>query len=295
MLLFNSHDLIYIHYANHSLLPFLILRRMSKKSIVNFHGSDLFPDNLFKKFLKKITKGLIKDFKGVVVPSEYFKEEVVKQFGISEKKIFVSPSGGIDLSLFSSTKNKRSNENEIIFGYVGRLDKGKGFELLIPLALKLKTQGFKFKFHVIGGGSLLELYKEQVKQQDLSLCFNFFGMQPQNKLPNFLRSMDVFIFPSYRKGESLGLVGVEAMACGVPVIGSNIGGIATYVKENYNGFLFEVGDVNSLIMKVLQFISLDDEERKYLSENAIFTAKEYDSQHVNENMIKYIKEINEIR
>ena len=86
--------------------------------------------------------------------------------------------------------------------------------------------------------------------------------------------MDLFVFPTQLE-ESLGLVGLEAMACGVPVIGSCIGGLTDYIEEGTNGFFFEPGNVQSLVDSILKYIECDDLMKCQLKKNAIDTAQSF--------------------
>lgn len=285
-------DLYYVHYANHSLLPFLLMPKRIKKCIVNFHGGDLFPENFYARLISKLTKQIVCKCKGVVVPSMYFKQEVSEKIGVDKNLIFVSPSGGINNNVFFHEERIQFEMPSVVrIGYLGRLDKGKGFELIIPLAKMIQKSNISFAFSIIGGGSLMQQYIEKVNSLGLGDYFKFHGMQSHSKIPELLKELDVFIFPSYRRGESLGLVGLEAMACGIPVIGSDSGGISSYINDGINGFLFRPKSVEDLFDKFICFVNLNQEERNEMVLKAIQKAKEYESSIVNRNMIQYLQEI----
>ena len=72
-------------------------------------------------------------------------------------------------------------------------------------------------------------------------------MQTQKELALFYSAIDIFCFPTYRKSDSLGLVGLEAMACGCIVIASNMAGPTSYIKNQENGFFFKPRDCNQRI------------------------------------------------
>lgn len=289
-LIIDQADLYYVHYANHSLLPFVLFKKRLKKSVVNFHGSDLFPENLASRIIKQITKKVIRMCKKIVVPSPYFRDMVCFEYNINPTKICISPSGGINTNLFCPVEDTReTSRDKISIGYIGRLDSGKGFELIILLSKKLDQK--KHVVHVIGGGALMGKYLQTINQLKLEECFVFHGMQPQIELPRLLREIDVLIFPSIRKGESLGLVGLEAMACGVPVIGSACGGISTYIIDGVNGFLFIPNDIDSLFEKFLDFLELDSLKKENMRKSAIVTAQGYNADLVNNKMIILIKSL----
>jgi glycosyltransferase involved in cell wall biosynthesis len=76
------------------------------------------------------------------------------------------------------------------------------------------------------------------------------------------------------------------MACGVPVIGAQIGGLKDYLKDGYNGFFFEPGSATDLASKILHFYHLDRRTRSRLSEHAIATAQIYDASVENHRLMQ---------
>ena len=96
----------------------------------------------------------------------------------------------------------------------------------------------------------------------------------------FYKSVDLFIFPSENKSESLGLVGLEAMAASTPVIGSNIGGIATYINDGENGFLFEPKNSMELANNIIKYMDSSAKEKNFMMNMAYKTALNYESSKV---------------
>lgn len=103
------------------------------------------------------------------------------------------------------------------------------------------------------------------------------------------QTFDFLIFPS--ESESLGLVGLEAMANGVPVIGSDISGILTYLRRNENGFIFIAKNQNDLFKKINESTRLSVEEYVTLSENAIKTAERFSKENTMIKMDEIFLEI----
>ena len=107
-LLFESYDLIYIHYASHSSAPVLFARKLKKKPIyTNVHGSDVVPENHKQEKMQRYTRRILAISEKIVVPSEYFKELVSNKYGIDIIKIFVSPSGGVNDKVFYQERKKK--------------------------------------------------------------------------------------------------------------------------------------------------------------------------------------------
>ena len=87
----------------------------------------------------------------------------------------------------------------------------------------------------------------------------------------------MFAFPTYTKCESLGLVGLEAMACEVPVVASNKYGPTSYLVDNKNGLFFEQKNSEDLANKIIKILDLNQEEKKKMKNKARETAIKYDS------------------
>lgn len=283
----DSSSIFYVHYANHSLVPFIISKKnIIRRTIINFHGGDLHPRTTFNKVLSHLTQSVTKRAQHFVVPSQYLKDELGKRYDVFSKNVIISPSGGVDLSKFKPIK-KSFTVDKLKLGYVGRLDEGKGIEVLLDALYKLSKSEVTFSASIVGGGMLFSYAVNKINKLGLSGCVEFFGVQSHDELAKIFPVLDVFIFPSFE--ESLGLVGIEAMSCGVPVIGSNIGGIASYVEDGKNGFLFKKGDSEDLVEKIIKFYQLTEYKRQELSENALKTAQSYDRRKISNDIFSFLR------
>lgn len=285
----NEYDLIYVHYINHSLLPLLLVQKYIKKPLIlNAHGSDVFVNSRIKKYIQNLVTPIIIKANMIVVPSSYFKDVIHKKFHIEKNKIFISPSGGIDTNLFKPLKTTKDT-SELIIGYVSRIDEGKGWDVLLKAAKLLLDKGIvNFKILMIGGGSQEQLLLKMIKVLTIEKKVDFIGRVPHEELVHYYNKMDVFAFTT-TLDESLGLVGLEAMACGVPVIGSNIGGLKEYIENGSNGELFKPGDIDKLSEKMKKFILMDKKSLKQYAMHSIATAKQYDSSIVSQHMSDNLK------
>jgi glycosyltransferase involved in cell wall biosynthesis len=273
----DNYDMIYVHYISHSLLPLLLVQRYIKKPLVlNAHGSDIFVNNRIGGFIQKLVTPIIKKADMIVVPSDYFQDVIYTKFNISKERIFVSPSGGIDTNLFKPQEIKK----EIFtIGYVSRIDKGKGWDTLLDAVNSLMSEGVTFRVLIVGGGAEEKSLLKKIEDLELKNIVEFVGPKPHNELVSYFNQMSIFAFTT-RLAESLGLVGLEAMACSVPVVGSNIGGLPSYIKDNINGKLFEVGNAEALANNIEHFINMNEKELQMYKNNALKTAVLYDSKIV---------------
>lgn len=267
---FGHYDLIYVHYIQHSVLPLNFWwNRSNRKLVLNAHGTDIVGQGRPARFFRRVNRKLILNADLIVVPSAFFVSKIEKM-GVERSNIFVSPSGGIDPSKFFPPAHK---ELSLKIGYLGRLDPGKGLEILLESFTALAQQ-LDLRLEIVGSGSLLSRLQHKVADYSLDDSVSFFGVLKQDEVGSKLREWDLLIFPSELE-ESLGLVGLEAMACGTPVIGSNQGGILTYLENGKNGFTFESGNFDELTRVILAFYNLDTASRTDMSERALATASEY--------------------
>ncbi len=291
-LLIRKYDLVYVHNVTHS-VPVLRLIYLFKKNnlVFNFHGEDLLTKTRLSSILLSIAKPLLIKAQLIVVPSQFFKEEVQKQMPVNPKQIFISPSGGIDLNIFKPLNVKKKSENFTI-GYVSRIDRGKGWDILLS-AVHLYMQhnnDVPLSVIVVGNGAELPLFFKMLENYQLQDVVQYVGGVEQSQLPLIYSRMDVFIFPTTLH-ESLGLVGLEAMACGVPVIGSEIGGLKGFIKNSYNGYFFKPGDSTDLLEKIVALWNLRKEEKQKLQQNAVETAQQYDGKKSMEILLNKLCEV----
>ncbi len=288
-LLLKDFDLVYVHYSTHSVLPLVpVYKFITKPIIINAHGGDLLPQNKMSEVLFKITRNCVHNCKMMVVPSRYFCEIAKKKY--NHNNVFVSASGGINTELFKPVEILK---DQMVFtlGYVSRIDEGKGWDTVLDALFNLVLQKItNVRLLMIGGGVQQSQLIDKISSLGLKDYVTYLGSIPQKELPLYYTQMDVFVFPT-RLPEGLGLVGLEAMACGVPVIGSDIGGLKDYIKSGYNGELFELGNSQALCEIIKRFMILDIKEREQYQNNAIITARQYDSQAVGQKLYNRLLEL----
>lgn len=269
----NEFDLIYVHYAEHSLIPIVLFKSLIKKPLViNAHGDDI----LYPSLISSFVQNTIKQCNLIVVPSDYFKE--ISEQNYNHNNVFVSPSGGIDTNLFKPIVVERSKLFTI--GFVSRIDEGKGWDILLDAVYLLKQKNLNFKVLLVGSGDQNDAMLKKIDELELISTVDYVGAKPHDELSYCFNQMDIFVFPTTRLAESLGLVGLEAMASGVPVVGSNIGGLPSYISDGVNGKLFEAGNSDELAKHIEFFMKMDKDEFAKYKTQALETAKRYDSKIV---------------
>lgn len=294
-LLKNDYDLIYVNFAAQCAPPMLVIKYLTgKKIVLNVHGEDVLPQGLSCKLLLPFTSALIKYADLTVVPSNYFEKETRKLSANLHCTIFVSPSGGIDTTLFKPIDNtetyKKSiglNCNEIVFGYVSRVIPGKGWELFLSAIAKLKQNNIPVRGIMVGIGEQEEKLRSLISTLKLDTTVLYLGSQDNKKLPILFNCMNAFVFPTLL-AESFGLVAVEAMACGTIVVASRIGALTEYITDGENGYLVTPGDVEELAERLLSLCKKTDLQ-SVISENARQTAQKYDSKHAGYMLMNVLK------
>lgn len=288
-------DVIYVHYASLSSLPVIIAEKIKKKKlVVNVHGNDLVPEtNNDYKYIK-YTKTILNIANQVICPSEYFQEILISKYNIASRKVIVYPSGGVDTELFKKIDKKIACEKLNLpidydyIGYVGRIEHGKGWDLFLESCSIIIKNDNNFRLIVVGSGSEEELYNKKVNKLQLNNYIYKFSLLGHDKLKYAYNSLSLFMFLSSRKSESLGLVGLEAMACETVAILPNKYGPTSYGINDVNCYFFEVGNKESLNKTIRRALMKDN---KIISKNARLTAKKYDSNICSDILINTFKDL----
>lgn len=296
--LIKKYDITYVHYASHNALPILLLKKLNKNLVIytNVHGSDVVPEVPSQEKYQPYVKKLLNHSNVVITPSKYYEELVRRKYNL-ENRIEVFPSGGVNSKTFYQREDKQSALEELnldrhyqYIGYVSRLDVGKGWDILLKSLKKLNDEQFikknNIKVIMVGDGKDKEKFEKMVSEYKLENVMIHFPLLPQQKLNAIYNAIDVFCFPTTRTGESLGLVGLEAMACGAPVIGSSIGGLLDYIIDGTNGFLFQTGSIDDLVNKIKLYYSLSEDQKRKMCDEAKRKAEEYKVENIKGKLIE---------
>lgn len=269
-------DIIHGHYLYPAGLIAVLGGMFTKKKVyVTSHGSDMFCLYPQHKFMRPIIRFVLKRADVVLAVSESLKEEILKtNIPNIEKKVRLNWNT-VDINEFKIANNdsdhhskNNSNynfKNELnipkdkpIILFVGNIIKRKNVATIIDAKKQLKSDCFLV---VVGDGPLLNSLKEKVKVENVEDVI-FTGAR--NDIANVIQSSDLLILPSY--SESFGLVLIEALACGKPVIGSNVGGIKEIITDDV-GLLVEPTDFRGLANSIDLILS-DKKLREKFQSNA---------------------------
>jgi glycosyltransferase involved in cell wall biosynthesis len=285
-IMFSKYDVLYIHYIAHSVIPLSLVRKIRKPLyILNAHGEDLLLNKKNEKLIERFARKTIENANLIVVPSKHFEQIVIERY--PQVSCFISPSGGVNRNIFFSN---HSNFESNIIGYVSRIDENKGWDVFIKSANILSKKYPKLSFHIYGDGNQKDQMINLIHSLKLHDVVLYQGSISQKQLGDKFREFDLFIFPTMLN-ESLGLVGLEAMSCGTPVIGSKIPSLQNYIQEHKNGYTFEIGNYQELSEKIEHYISLTENEKSKMCNFCLESSDEYDSVSVAEMLIKKIHEV----
>lgn len=244
-------DVVHAHW----LIPQGIMQMSVKDTpyIVTGHGGDV--TSLNKGILKSMKLKCLERAKAITVVSDAL-QDYVKQLYPNQKTSIIPM--GCDVSRFSSEHRKENffgqGDRKVVL-FVGRLAEKKGVTYLIDAMKKVDNAVLV----IVGKGDLEPGLRQQAEALGDKVVFA--GPKTHDELPEIYASADVFVAPSVTAAdgdkEGFGLVILEAMASGVPVVASRSGGIVDIVKDEENGLLCDEKDVEKLSVNISRV--LEDE------------------------------------
>ena len=278
----NKLDLLHLHYAIPHASAAFFARQILKKSgidipfITTLHGTDITLVGRDPTYAPVVTFS-INESDAITAVSENLKEETLRSFKI-EKEIHVIPNF-VDIKRFHQTdkdhfKQMLAPSGERILVHVSNFRPVKRVEDVIKIFNNVRKE-IPSKLLMIGDGPERQKAEDMAKDLDIYNDIRFLGKQEQ--ISEILSIADLFLLPSAT--ESFGLSALEAMACGVPVISSNAGGLPEINLQGKTGFLSNVGDIDDMSRHALYMLS-DDERLKAFKKAALTQARKFEKLHI---------------
>lgn len=238
-----SYDVIHSHYWLSGQLGSLLAPSWDVPHLTMFHTLARLKNRALADHEEPdarivVEEAIVASAHRVIVSTDHERQALLSLYGARRERIVVI-QGGVDLDLFRPAEREEARaalglEGEVVL-FVGRPDRVKGLDLLIR-AMALLGHRRQLKLVVVGGApeaGELEPYQELARS--LGIAVDFRGAAPQEDLPTYYNAADVLVVPSHY--ESFGLVAVEALACGRPVVASMVGGLPTIIRDGENGVL----------------------------------------------------------
>lgn len=287
-------ELIHSHWViPQGTIAYLMKRFYGIPYITSIHGGDIYP--LSRELVHLLRRISVNNSLCTTINSTSTLKEVEKIKNIDKSKLLVLPMG-VDMSMFKqsdfSKLKKRFGNNKIIL-FVGRLVERKGVQYLIR-ALKIALNKNPNTILLIAGkGEYEDNLKELVEELNLKEKVVFLGALPHNETVKYYNIADIFVLPSVSSKatgyEGLGVVLIEAMACGTNVIGSNVGGIPDIIIDKKTGLLFEADNSEDLAEKIDLLLN-NKSLSKTLAKNAKQHIKKFSWENISTQFIKILKQ-----
>jgi D-inositol-3-phosphate glycosyltransferase len=268
-----DYDLIHAHYWLSGVVALALRERWGVPVLQMFHTLGRFKNGAARRLADlepsirlDEEQRIVRHVDGLVAASVVERRALVDDYGADSSRATVIPCG-VDTELF------RPGDRDVarahvdpgyapLVLYVGRIAPIKGLETLLDAVAQLRARGPAVRLLIVGGeadepsdGHEAEI-RRRVDGLGLREAVRFVGAQPQEALRDFYVAADVTVLPSYY--ESFGMVVLEAMACGSPVIGSRVGGLTTTVRDGVTGFLVPDGDAGALAERIQTLVGDDD-------------------------------------
>ena len=262
-----------LSFVKHSVCV-LIARLLGSRVLLHPHCgfSALYTDQArwwqwFFRQILRLTNGVI------TLSSEWNKLNTI----MPGSTVYYLPNA-IDLTAFRAVALERKAvamyPHQLKVLYLGSLGKAKGSFDLVEAAKEISTKNRPVIFDLVGeelGTGEVEQLKKQIDQAGLVNVVILHPVVMGLKKLDFYREADIFIYPSYSEGMPIAVI--EAMACGLPIIATRVGGLPDLVSDGFNGLLVDVGRANQLV-SALQTLSSNPELRFAMQLNSYLTASE---------------------
>jgi len=276
-------DVLHVHYAiPHAYAGYMAKQMLADEGIhipmvTTLHGTDItLVGN--HPFYKPAVSFSINKSDVVTSVSQSLKDDTYRLFDI-KKDIVVIPNF-IELikekqvENISCHRSLMASEEEMIVTHISNFRKVKRIDDIVKIFHEIQKE-VPAKLMMVGDGPEKENAEYLCNQLGIQNKVIFFGNS--NEIDKILSFSDLFLLPS--ETESFGLAALEAMACGVPVISSNSGGLPEVNKDGFSGYLSNVGDVAKMSHDAISLLK-DTQKLKKFKINALETAKLFDIQQI---------------
>lgn len=303
-----KYDVLHCHYYLSGLIG-LQLKALSDTPIpiiMTFHTLALMKnlvarDEFEKEEVARIDAEfeLTQKVEAIIAPSENEKEYLKYLYNTPEQKIHIIPPG-VNTSLFKPMDKQIAKkkihaplEGKMLL-FVGRIEPLKGLDMLMYAlkVLKTKDPNLHVCLWIVGGdisqkphlwSRQLILLKNLMHLLHISMMVKFIGQQPQSMLPYYYNAAEMVIMPSHY--ESFGIVTLEAMACGVPVITTNVAGVSNLIDVKHASLITTVNNP-LLLASQIKYLLINNKKHTQMSEDLYKKAQEYKWEIIGEKIIK---------
>lgn len=260
-----EYDLIFSHYWLSGLAGDSLAQRWAVPHIIMFHTLGLIKNTIgvgvSEPPLRIEAEGYLAGrCRQIIATTEGEKQQLARHYGTPAERISVIPCG-VNLDLFQPVDRETArrelglNGNKTVL-YVGRIEPLKGLSQLVKAMAEL-PESAGTKLHIIGGDEQsrheIAHLRKLVRRLKLTDSVTFWGIVDHERLPYFYSAADVCVIPSYY--ESFGLVALESIACGTPVVTTSVGNLKSIIQPGENGYVVPDNDPRHLADKIALVLS----------------------------------------
>jgi len=284
-----DYDLIHAHYWLSGSAALALKTRWSVPVLQMFHTLGRLKNRVARSAaelepavrLEEETR-IVSEADRIVAANVVERAELLRDYAAHASRIATIPCG-VDTDLFTpgdraEARRRLGLDDRPVLLWVGRIAPIKGLDTLLDTVARLREGGQDMRLLVVGGdadeptsGHETSL-RQRIARLGLVDSVRFVGPQPQSVLPLYYAAAELTVLPSYY--ESFGMVALEAMACGSPVIASRVGGLVTTVRDGVTGFLVPDGDVGALAERIETLVT-DPELRWRLGREGVRWAAQH--------------------
>jgi len=242
-------DLLHAHLYHANLIGRLAARRVGIPCVVSIHNTYTRP-----KWHRRLVNWWLarRHTDAIIAGSEEIRRDILRYDHVRPELVQVIPNA-VDLSRSASALTREAARERLglaaeayVLGTVGRLEEQKGHRFLLDALDQLRTQGLDVVLLLVGGGREEAPLREQAARLALGERVRFLGMR--DDLGDLFRAMDLFVMPSLWEGLSLAML--SAMAAGLPVVATHVGGVPEVLGDDERGFVLPPGDAAALAERI---------------------------------------------
>lgn len=298
-------DIVHLH-TMHQVTPSVLFLLKKYPTVMTLHGPETFVSKLMLWCMKPPYLNYFYDKNKLNVMGKLSLifnhiQRMIYMLALHNVDLFIAPSKFLEnaaksdvspvihLPNFTDMKEFYELKNSYNLLFVGRLEKVKGIEALIEAMAFIIKMFPQTTLTVIGEGQNKENLLNLSKDLHLEKHIHFVGWVKDKGLDIYYKKASIVVFPSVGP-EIFGLVILEAMSAGRPVIGTSVGGIPEIITDGVNGYLVEPGSAEQIAEKVIKLFS-DEDLLKEFGKNARKQAEEYTIEKYAKNIEKIYKDL----
>ena len=268
-------EILHAHYAYPHAISSYLIKRIAKnnlKTVTTLHGTDITLVGKNPLFVD-IVKFAIEKSDSVTSVSRFLRDQTINLFQTAKNIKVIS--NFVDTKIFLP-KSKRTYPGKIpVFIHISNFRPAKRSQDMVKTFNLIRRQ-MKARAILIGDGPDLPKVQRLISKFKLNNEIEI--VPPIQNLAPILADADILIITS--ESESFGLVALEAMSCGIPVVGTTCGGLPECVTHNYNGFLSPVGDIGKLAANCIKLLSNRDLYMKFSENSRKIAVEKFDTNKI---------------